>query len=82
MWILSLMLLLNPGLYCLIVPVGIWSLLCLMIMSVRCFVAVLVSGKLLMLKSKFSVNVVRERAPICSVVVSVGALGWRCEWSV
>ena len=31
---------------------------------------------------KFSVNVVRERAPVCSVIVSVGALGWRCEWSV
>ena len=28
----------------LIAPVGTWSLLCLMIMSVRCFVAVSMSG--------------------------------------
>ena len=27
---------------------------------------------------KFGVYVVRERAPVCSVVVCVCALGWRC----
>ena len=61
--ILSLMFLLNPGLYCLIAPVGIWSLLCLLIMSVRCLVAVLMSGKLLMLKSVSSVSMLFVNAP-------------------
>ena len=42
-----LMFILNPGLNCLIAPVGIWSLvslLCFMIMLVRCLVTVLISG--------------------------------------
>jgi len=55
--------LLNPGLNCLIVPVGIWSLLCLMIMSVRGLVAVLMSGKLFMLKSVSSVSMLFVNAP-------------------
>ena len=36
--ILCLMFLLNLGLKCLTAPVGIWSLLCLVIVSVRCLV--------------------------------------------
>ena len=61
--ILSLIFLLNPGLYRLIFPVGIWSLLWLIIMSVKCLVAVLMSGKLLMLKSVSSVTMLFVNAP-------------------
>ena len=70
--------LLRQGLNGLIAPFEIWSLLCLMIMSVGCLVAVLMLEKLSLLKSVSLVYVVRELAPICSVVASVGALGWRC----
>ena len=31
---------------------------------------------------KFGIYVVRERAPVCSVVDSVGALVWSCKWAV
>ena len=37
-------------------PVGIWSLLCLMIMPVRCLVAVLMLGKLSMFRYVISVS--------------------------
>ena len=40
--------LLKPGLYCLTAPVGMFCLLLCVMMDVRCFVAVLMSVKLLM----------------------------------
>ena len=43
--------LLKPGLYCLTAPVGMCCLLLCVMMDVRCFVAVLMSVKLLMSKS-------------------------------
>ena len=43
--------LVRPGQYCLTAPVGMCCLLLCMIMEVRCFVAVLMSVKLLMSKS-------------------------------
>ena len=54
-----LMFILNPGLNRLIAPFGIWSLLCLMIMSVRCLVAVLLSR----MKSVSSVSMLFMNAP-------------------
>ena len=61
--ILCRMFLLNPGLNCLIAPVVIWSLGYLMIMSVRRLVAVLMSGKLSILKSLSSVSMLFVNAP-------------------
>ena len=60
---LCLMFLLNPGLNRSIAPVGIWSLLCLIIILVRCLVAVLMSRKLPMMKSVSSVSMLFVNAP-------------------
>ena len=58
--ILCLIFLLKPLLKCLTAPVGIWSLLCLVIVLVRCVKAMLMSGKLSMLKSVIYFYLVRK----------------------
>ena len=76
--ILCLMFLLDPRLKCLIAPVGIWCLFCLVIFSVRFGGCVNVGEVFYVEVCIFGVYILRERVPICSVSVSVGALTWRC----
>ena len=60
------MFLLNPG-------------LSLLIMSVRCLLAVLMAGNSSVLKSVSLVSMLFVNAlKTCCVVVSLGAFGWRC----
>ena len=61
--IFCLKFLLNPGLKRLTAPVRMWSLLCIMIMSVRCLMAVLMSGKLSIFKYVSLVSMLFVNAP-------------------
>ena len=75
---LCLMFLLNPGLYGLDMAFAVFGDCVCYVFGVCVDVGEIVCVEV----CKFDVFVVHERAPICSVVVSVGALGLRCKWTV